>query len=155
MEIRLGNPYPAGSLSNLSPHGFTFRGIDCGSMEGILQGVKFEAIEMQNHVCTLAGHTARLAGKNKNWQRSQTLWWQGEAMWRDSDEYQQFLDEAYECLFRQNEKARNALIATKDATLKHTMGRRKINETVLTQKEFCSRLTKMRDLIQSEDFLEF
>jgi hypothetical protein len=155
MEIRLGNTYPAGSLSNLAAHGFTFRGIECGSMEGLLQGVKFQATEMQTHVCTLAGHKARLAGKNKKWYATQTLWWQGEAMKRDSDEYQTFLDEAYESLFKQNEKAQNALLATKDATLKHSMGKRKINETVLTQKEFCSRLTYMRTLIQSENFLDF
>jgi len=155
MEIRLGNDYPAGSLSNLAAHRFTFRGIECGSMEGLLQGVKFSSPEMQAHVCTLAGHKARLAGKNKNWQKTQQLWWQGVEMKRDSVTYQQFLNEAYKELFYQNVKARNALMATKDAVLKHSMGRRKINETVLTQKEFCSRLTEIRFLIQTEDFLEF
>ena len=155
MEIRLGNPYPAGALSNLAPHRFTFRGVECGSMEGLLQGVKFEAIDMQKHVCSLAGHKARLAGQKKNWHSTQTLWWQGEPMKRDSQQYQDFLDEAYKELVYQNTKARKALLATKDAVLKHTMGKRKINETVLTQKEFCSRLMNMRFLIQSEDFLEF
>ena len=124
-------------------------------MEGLLQGIKFESPEMQSHVCTLAGHKARIAGQKKNWQKTQTLWWQGEPMKRDSDAYSEFLDEAYDNLYRQNEKAQNALLATKDAVLKHTMGRRKINETVLTQREFCSRLTHMRDLLQAEDFFDF
>ena len=155
MEIRLGNEYPAGALSNLAPHKFVFRGVECGSMEGLLQGLKFKGVEMQQNICTLAGTHAKKSGAKKNWQQTQTLWWNGEPIKRDSDEYQELLDEAYDCLFRQNEKARNALLATKDATLKHSMGRRKINETVLTQREFCSRLTKMRDLIKSEEFLEF
>jgi hypothetical protein len=155
MEIRLGNPYPAGSLSNLAAHRFTFRGIECGSMEGVLQGLKFKSPEMQAHVCTLAGHAARRAGQGKNWQRNQILWWQGEEIKRESEEYQQLLDEAFKELFYQNTKARAALLATKNATLKHSMGRRNPKETVLTVSEFCSRLMDIRCLILSEDFLEF
>jgi len=155
MDIKLGNKYPAGTLSNLAGHKFTFRDIECGSMEGLLQGLKFKDAGMQAHICTLVGIGAKKSGKGKNWQKTQTLWWQGEPIKRDSDEYQELLDEAYDCLFRQNEKARKALIATNNAVLKHSIGRRKANETVLTQKEFCSRLTKMRDLIKSEEFLEF
>ena len=34
---------------------------------------------------------------------------------------------------------------TKKATLTHSIGKKKINETVLTEREFCSRLTKLRD----------
>ena len=155
MDIKLGNPYPSGALSNLAPHKFTFRGIECNSMEGLLQGLKFKDAGMQAHICTLVGKGAKMSGKDKKWFKKQTLWWQGEPIKRDSDEYQELLDEAYDCLFRQNEKARKALLATNNATLKHSIGRRKINETVLTQKEFCSRLTKMRDLLRAEEFLDF
>lgn len=83
------------------------------------------------------------------------MWWQGEPTKRDSQEYQDFLDEAYNCLFRQNEKARNALLATGNAMLKHSVGRHKQNETILTQQEFCSRLMKMRETIRAENFMEF
>jgi predicted NAD-dependent protein-ADP-ribosyltransferase YbiA (DUF1768 family) len=155
MEIKLGNEYPAGTLSNLAAHKFTFRGVECNSMEGLLQGLKFKGVEMQREICTLTGTHAKKSGAKKNWQQVQTLWWQGEPIKRRSDEYQELLDEAYDCLFRQNEKARNALLATNKAVLKHSIGRRKANETVLTQQEFCSRLTKMRELIKSEEFLEF
>lgn len=61
----------------------------------------------------------------------------------------------YEALFSQNEKARNALIATKHAKLTHSIGKRKMNETVLTQQEFCSRLTKIRTKIIASTFVEF
>jgi hypothetical protein len=47
-------------------------------------------------------------------------------------------------MFEQSESFKKALIASGDAVLTHSMGRNKINETVLTVREFCSRLTKLR-----------
>lgn len=155
MDIKSGNGYPAGTLSNFAPHKFVFRGVECKSMEGFLQSLKFKEPEMQRHVCTLVGSYAKRYGYNKNWWTKQTLWWNGQPINRDSQEYQDLLDEAYDCLFRQNEKARKALIATGKAVLKHSIGKRKKNETILTQQEFCSRLMKMRDTIQAENFLDF
>jgi len=155
MDIKLGNAYPAGSLSNLSPHGFMFRGVHCSSMEGLLQGLKFKNPDMQSQICTLSGLKAKRSGAKKNWQRTQTLYWQGQEIKRDSTEYQQLLDEAYTALFEQNGKAKKALLATNHATLTHSIGRRKANETVLTQQEFCSRLEAIRARIVSEQFIEF
>lgn len=123
-------------------------------MEGLLQSLKFKDPEMQKRICTLVGIKAKLAGRNKNWYSTQTLWWQGTPIRRDSDEYQELLDEAYQALFRQNEKARKALLATGDAVLKHSIGKRKINKTVLTQREFCSRLTNIRQELRLRQFTE-
>jgi len=155
VEIKLGNAYPAGALSNLAPHKFVFRGISCASMEGLLQGLKFKNPDMQAQICTLSGLKAKRSGAKKNWQRDQTLYWQGTAIKRDSDEYQELLDEAYDALFSQNEKAKKALMATNSATLTHSIGRRNIKETVLTQREFCSRLESIRASIKAEQFVEF
>jgi len=155
MEIRSGNSYPSGALSNFAPHPFVFRGIQCNSMEGLLQGLKYKDPDMQAHVCTLVGYKAKKTGSNKNWYEKQVLWWQGEPIKRESQEYQDLLDEAYDCLFRQNAKARKALLSTGTAVLKHSMGKRKKSETVLTQREFCSRLMHMRDILRAEDFMEF
>lgn len=155
MEIRSGNPYPAGALSNFAPHPFTFRGCECNSMEGFLQGLKFKDANMQLEIFKKVGIGAKRAGKNKNWQRTQTLWFQGNPIKRDSKEYQDIIDEAFEAMFTQNTKARKALLATGDATLKHSMGSRKISETVLTRREFCSRLTKIRAKLKAEDFVDF
>lgn len=47
MDIKLGNKYPPGALSNLAQHQFIFRGVHCGSMEGLLQSVKFKGADMQ------------------------------------------------------------------------------------------------------------
>lgn len=144
MNIGSGSSYPAGALSNFSPHPFEIDGVKCNSMEGFLQSLKFESEEMQAYVCTLVGFAAKKKGRNKNWQRLQTLYWKGKTIKRSSQEYQDLLDKAYTQIY-QNSKFRKALIVSGNAVLTHSIGRNKESETVLTIKEFCSRLTKLRD----------
>lgn len=153
MDIRAGTA--AGALSNFAARPFTFRGVECNSMEGFLQSLKFENTEMQKHVCTLVGVKAKYKGKNKKWWRKQELYWQGEVYKRDSQEYQDLLDEAYEVLFTHNTKAKAALLASGDATLRHSIGKRKITETILTEREFCSRLMRIRKELKAKEFVEF
>jgi predicted NAD-dependent protein-ADP-ribosyltransferase YbiA (DUF1768 family) len=155
MDIKSGNVYPAGALSNFAPHPFIFRNIPCNSMEGFLQGLKFKNADMQTHTCSLVGRAAKAHGRNKNWQTTQTLWWQGEPIKRESDEYQDLLDEAFNAMFDQNKKAQKALLATKNAKLKHSIGRSKKNETVLTTQEFCSRLMSIRSRIVAQELVDF
>lgn len=155
MDIGSKSSGPAGKLSNFTPRPFIFRGIPCNSMEGLLQGFKCKDPEIQKHCCTLVGFKAKKFGSKKNWQTKQTLWWQGEAIKRDSDEYQQLLDEAFEALFTTNEKAKKTLLASGEANLTHSIGRTKANETVLTRQEFCSRLMKIRAILKAEEFMEF
>lgn len=144
MDIGSGKSYPSNALSNFAPHPFEIDGIKCNSMEGFLQGLKFKSPEMQEEVCKLVGYAAKKKGKKKNWQQSQTLYWKGKEIQRKSQEYQDLLDKAFMQLY-QNDKFRKALEATNGATLTHTIGRNKESETVLTIREFCSRLTKLRD----------
>ena len=144
MDIGSGNKYPSNSLSNFAPHPFVIDGVDCNSMEGFLQSLKFKSPEMQAEVCKLVGYAAKRKGKKKNWYQTQTLYWRGKEIKRDSQEYQDLLDRAYEALFK-NEKFKKALWATNSARLTHSIGKNKINETVLTTREFCSRLMKLRD----------
>lgn len=150
MNIGSGNKYPANALSNFSPHPFVFDGVEIASMEGFLQSLKFKSPEMQVEVCKLVGKAAKFKGKGKNWQTSQTLYWKGEEIKRSSDRYQEILDQAYLAMFEQSESFRKALIASGDSVLTHSMGKNKINETVLTVREFCSRLTKLRELAKDK-----
>ena len=154
MDISSRNHGAAGKLSNFTPRPFNFRGLVVNSMEGLLQSLKFKEPAMQKHCCTLTGFKAKKFGSKKNWQETQTLWWDGQPIKRDSDEYQELLDEAFESLFRGNQKARKTLLSTQDANLTHSIGRSKMNETVLTKQEFCSRLMKIRKTLQSEEFVE-
>ncbi len=151
MDIKSGQKYPAGALSNFAPHPFVFRDVKVASMEGFVQALKFKDVEMQKHICTLVGFAAKKSGSKKNWQREQVLWWDGKPYPRKSDEYQELLDEVYTAMFTQNEKARKALMATRDANLTHSIGRTNKAETVLTSTEFCSRLMKTRRILQHNE----
>ena len=144
MDIGSGNGYPESALSNFAPHPFEIDGVQCNSMEGFLQSLKFESIDMQKYVCTLVGKTAKFKGKKKKWWQSQTLYWQGHPYKRDSDEYQNLLNKAYNALST-NSGFMNALKATNNANLTHSIGKNKTSETVLTSSEFCKRLMYLRD----------
>ena len=150
MDIGSGKGWPEDKLSNFPPAPFIFRGVQCASMEGLLQALKKSSPEMQIHVCTLVGKKAKFAGK-KHWQRTQTLWWQGHEIDRHSQEFQDLLDEAFEAMFAQNESKRRALLATGNATLTHSIGKRNPRETVLTVSEFCGRLTRIRARLQQQE----
>jgi len=145
MDIRSGTS--AAALSNFQPRPFIFRGFPVASMEGLVQGFKFKSPEMQLHVMTLVGKAAKFKGKKKNWFRTQTLWWQGTEIDRHSPEYQKLLDEAFEALFFGNEAAARALLATGDAVLTHSIGKSDESRTVLTEREFCSRLMRIRGVL--------
>jgi hypothetical protein len=109
-----------------------------------LQSLKFESVDMQKYVCTLVGKTAKFKGKKKKWWQSQTLYWQGHPYKRDSAEYQNLLNKAYNALST-NTGFMNALKATNNANLTHSIGRNKTSETILTSSEFCKRLMYLRD----------
>ena len=149
MDINSGKGYPSSALSNFAPHEFIIDGITCQSMEGFLQSLKFQDIEMQKYVCTLVGKKAKFKGKKKKWFKNQTLYWMGVELKRDSKEYQDLLDRAFEGLSK-NASFQKALLVTKKATLTHSIGSNKISETVLTRTEFTSRLTKIRARLQEK-----
>lgn len=64
-----------------------------------------------------------------------------------SEAYQNLLTKAYDALAL-NEGFRRALLATRNATLTHSMGKNKESETVLTEREFCGQLHRVRELMK-------
>ena len=150
MDIGSGSGFPSATLSNFAPHPFVIDGVECNSMEGFLQSLKFSNPEMQKEVCKLVGKAAKFKGKKKKWWRTQTLYWQGTEIPRDSEEYQKLLDRAFSAL-AQNSGFRAALLATGNSVLTHSIGKTKITETVLTRQEFCSRLTKIREELRKDN----
>ena len=149
MDIGSGTGWPSAALSNFAPHPFVIDGVECASMEGFLQSLKFKEPAMQAEVCKLVGKAAKFRGKKKKWWKTQTLYWNGVEYARDSEEYQELLDKAFDAL-AQNTGFQKALLATNDSTLTHSIGKSKQQETVLTKQEFCSRLTKIRSKLQGE-----
>lgn len=147
MDIGSGKSYPSSALSNFSPHPFIFDGVECNSMEGFLQSLKFQNPELQKEVCKMVGKQAKFKGKEKKWWRDQTLYWKGKPIPRHSEEYQDLLDRAFSALAL-NSSFQNALLATGNAVLTHTIGKTNPSETVLTRSEFCSRLTRIRKTLR-------
>lgn len=149
MDIGSGKEYPSNALSNFAPHPFVFDGVEVTSMEGLLQSFKFKNFDMQIEVCKLVGLKAKFRGKPKKWYTDQKLYWNGVVYDRSSKEYQELLDRAFDAL-AENTSFQKALLASGKATLTHEIGKSKENETVLTKREFISRLNKIRDRLFRE-----
>lgn len=146
MEIGGNNSkYPGGALSNFTARSFIFDDVKCCSIEGVLQAFKSPYPHIQKEICLLVGYGAKKRGSIIDWKKKQTLYWQGKTFKRDSDEYQNLLDRLYENVYFQDEKFKKALQDTGNAVFSHSIGKSKIQDTVLTIQEFLSRLTKLRD----------
>lgn len=158
IDIGSGNEYPSPHLSNFYPHSFSVRWygeeLECGSMEGFLQGLKFADPEMQRKVSLLSGTKAKYRGKRKKWYKTQTLYWLGTEFNRSSDFYTKLMQEAFFSLCG-NRDFRDALLETGNETLTHSLGRNKKEETVLTESEFCSLLTALRDALHRGPLLSY
>lgn len=145
MDIGSGKGWPSSALSNFAPHQFTIDGVECASMEGFLQSLKFNQPHIQLEVCKLTGLAAKRRGqkRNKAWKSTQTLWWLGQPMKRQGREFSDLLDRAFRELST-NTSFRKALLASNGAVLTHSIGKNSEKETVLTEREFCSRLMQIR-----------
>lgn len=53
MDIGSGKVGPAGGLSNFRPRPFVFDGVECASMEGLLQSFKYDKVHMQKFLYVL------------------------------------------------------------------------------------------------------
>ncbi len=94
MNIGSGSGYPASALSNFSPHPFVFDGVECASMEGLLQSFKFDKPHIQKEVCKLVGNAAKFRGKKRNnaGKTKQNHRWNGVAFDRQGPQYQALFD---------------------------------------------------------------
>lgn len=89
LDIRSNTLWPANVLSNLWEKPFVFEDVECGSMEGFLQSLKYPESEKQKTVCILYGNRAKNAGKLKDekkaWFHKQLLYWKDIAIPRQYD----------------------------------------------------------------------
>ncbi len=135
-------------LSNFQPYAFVLDGVECASMEGLLQSLKTKNIALQKKICQRSEKEAKFSfdkkWQNVRWKLTGILYWQGKPIRRGSDEYQHFLDRAYDALYT-NPDFVKALIASKGKTLTHSVGKHDTRKTVLTEYEFLSRIEKYRE----------
>ena len=123
-------------------------GIQFGGMEGFLQGLKVQNKEEQKKLFLLQGIKAYRVGQSYSWNRKTgTLYYDGQMFSRYSEFYTELVRCAYTQCAIENEKFREALIATKGKVLKHSIGYDDITKTILTEKEFVGFLTEMRELL--------
>lgn len=144
VDIWSKSAYPADVLSNLCSNGFVFEGVECKSMEGFLQALKYKELEKQRQICSMEGKEA----KNKTtakWQIDQVVWWKEQKVDRQSKEFLCLVKRAYQAMFEQNEHFRTALMTTCGKRLFHCRGVDDPYKTILTETEFCSILTEIRD----------
>ena len=134
------------ALSNLYPMQFVFRGKKVRSIEGVLQGIKYQDKKTQNLVLNYAGidayHT-RSANSADFWGENGYLYWQGKPMKRDSQEYQEFLDELYLSVVK-NPLYKRILLASGSKYLLHHIGNEDSSQTVLSRFEYEQRLNALR-----------
>ena len=144
LDIWSKSPYPANVLSNLCSNGFRFEGVLCGSMEGFLQSLKYQNIDKQRQICSMKGKNAKNM-TSTHWQTDQIVWWKGIAINRQSQDFQDLIRRAYQAMFEQNERFRIALMSTRGMKLYHSQGEQNSFKTILTESEFCSTLTEIRE----------
>lgn len=142
----IGQP-PWENVSNFNPYTFVFRGVECASIEGLLQSTKCKDPEVQLKIVKLHGIKAKRKGQKKKWWLTKTLYWLGQPMHRHSDEYQSFISDAYHELYHQNSLFREALKKTGELKLVHTVGKTDPNFTILTELEFVTILNTLRKTI--------
>lgn len=150
IDIRSDGLYPSNVLSNLCSNGFRFEGMVCGSMEGFLQSLKYKDKDKQRQICSMKGGNARKRSVT-SWQTDQIVWWKGYAIDRQGEEFQQLVRRAYQAMFNQSQRFRDALMQTRGITLIHSIGEVNPYRTILTSQEFCSILTDIRDSYDKRD----
>ena len=150
LDIRSNGLYPSSVLSNLCSNGFRFDGRVCGSMEGFLQSLKYQDVDKQRQICSMKGGNARKRSVT-SWQTDQIVWWKGCPVDRQGQEYQELLRRAYQAMFDQSQRFRDALMQTRGMNLVHTLGNDDAYRTILTAHELCAILTEMREAYDARD----
>lgn len=150
LDIHSKGYWPEDELSNFYPHSFVFDGVECASMEGFLQSLKYKDINKQCEICALTGRDAKDRGSG-TWVFNQDLYWKGKQYNRHGIDYLRLVRNAYDAMYSQCEDFRKALKAVGNKRLFHTIGKTNPHDTVLTEGEFIQMLDLMRDRLKLEE----
>ncbi len=148
IDIHSKGKWPAYALSNFYPHKFMFNGVKCGSMEGFLQAIKTEDPDRQRMVCSLSKKEAKMRSTD-TWKKEQNLFWDGKTYNRHGYRFQFLLRRAYREMLKQSPKFKEALLATGNKRLYHTIGNTNPHQTILTERELSDILTELRTELQN------
>lgn len=134
-----------GRLSNFTKRHFIFDGVECNSIEGVLQSFKCSDIKRQKEICLLDGKAAKTAGQEYDWTVNQILYWNTAEYSRKGEEYQKLLDRLYEAVYEQDAQFRTDIQFIKGKKFDHKMGLTDKSKTVLTRSEFVHRLRRLSE----------
>lgn len=143
VDIHSKGRYPSYALSNFYPYEFTFDGVRCGSIEGFLQSLKTNDVRRQEVVCALSKKEAKKRSTD-TWKKEQNVYWKGRTYNRHGNQFQFLVRRAYRAMLKENPKFRDALLATGNKHLFHTIGNTDSHQTILTEKELCDILNELR-----------
>ena len=139
-------------LSNFAKAPFELDGVKLASIEGLLQGIKYqEGDPGREKTFGMSGLAAKVSGRKAPW--TGMVCWKGEALSFGSDAHRVLLIRGLEAKFSQSEDAKAALLATGDLTLVHKLGRMagKPGQGSLPNRQFCETLMKIRDRLRATD----
>lgn len=149
LDIRFNRPSPRCELSNLWPRQFTFRGLECGSVEGVLSTL-FAPVHMREELVARSGFDAFYAIRGE---AVRNFLYFEKPIDRFSQEYTDFLYELYYAAFSQDEFSRKILVETYKLgiVLRHSVGKSGKENTILTESEFVETLNRVRKELFAEE----
>ena len=75
---------------------------------------------------------------------TQTVYWRGKDIELLSDELQMLIDRAYDAMYEQSAEFRKALLDSGNEALGHSIGKKQMDRTILTEYHFVRRIEKLR-----------
>lgn len=146
------SPWPGNILSNFAETPFTLDGVNCSCSEAFIQSLKCPIVDEQKKYCLLTGQEA--------WERGSLLtdrvflegkvWWLGQAYKLHSKEHFDLVERGLLAKFSQSDIARQALMATGNATLIHDYGQRPGKRQSLPVETFCLIVEGIRSKFQRQ-----
>lgn len=139
-------------LSNFAKCPFELDGVTLASIEGLLQGIKYqEGDPGREKTFEMSGLAAKVSGRKAPW--TGMVYWKGETLQFGSEAHRALLIRGLEAKFTQCEDAKAALLATGGLTLVHKLGRRagKPGQGSLPNGRFCETLMRIRDQLRATE----
>jgi hypothetical protein len=135
LNIKSGSEDPrVAILSNLAHTPFGYGQNHYESIEGAVQGIKFEDDEIQEEIFNLHGKEALKKGRGITenlTSKNSFVWIHGiEKVGYNSMEHRRFILNCLRCKFHQNELAKVCLMATKNCELIHDVGKEHVNTSL-------------------------
>ena len=142
---RSTNPIAA-RLSNFTLRNFKFDGIQCGSIEGVLQAFKFDdGVGLSRQICLMLPKKAKEMGTAfPGWKEEQIVFWDNIEFGRHGQEYQELISRLYDAVYDQDPTFRDDLRALGNEEICHSIGKSDPHDTVLTEQEFMDQLNRLR-----------